>query len=546
MFGDSTQPERRSPSKRPAASKAGGYAVALLIVLAVSMLCVVGFIVARVLFSDSPPATLPASITRTDQPTLVSSGPTSTSTSTVAPGSAQISITPQSGYVDTLVSVSGQGWWPAEPVFVFLRSPDEGGGPGYAYAAAVADDSGNIHTAFTFPYEMRWVGHDRADVIARGSRSGLEAITQFTLVAPTPTSTAPLPTARPTLPAGQTPGVSDTPAPTDTPTVTPTSTPDVIISDWLGEYFANPLVSGAPVLFRNDLTIGFNWGSGSPDPRIPVDQFSARWTRRQDFAAGFYRFTVMADDGVRFWIDGQLILDEWRDGVLLPYSLDLYLPQGQHPLRLEYYENLGGAMVQLGWQQIEPPTATPSPTLIPSATAGPTRTATPSPTATPTPTPSATSTPSSTPEPTHTLTPVATEAPLPALWSAAYYANPGLDGPAALSRIDAEVNFDWGEGSPGAGIPADGFSARWIGDVFLQAGTYAYTVTVDDGCHVWVDGQLLVDQWHESGGAVYPFEVALQGGNHTFVVEYLEVTGGANIRLSAAPVSLPDLQPQPP
>ncbi|NIV29125.1 MAG: hypothetical protein GWN58_06325, partial [Anaerolineae bacterium] len=175
---------------------------------------------------------------------------------------------------------------------------------------------------------MRWVGHDRADVIARGSRSGLEAITQFTLVAPTPTSTAPLPTARPTLPAGQTPGVSDTPAPTDTPTVTPTSTPDVIISDWLGEYFANPLVSGAPVLFRNDLTIGFNWGSGSPDPRIPVDQFSARWTRRQDFAAGFYRFTVMADDGVRFWIDGQLILDEWRDGVLLPYSLDLYLPQG--------------------------------------------------------------------------------------------------------------------------------------------------------------------------------------------------------------------------
>jgi hypothetical protein len=139
---------------------------------------------------------------------------------------------------------------------------------------------------------------------------------------------------------------------------------------------------------------------------------------------------------------------------------------------------------------------------------------------------------------------VATEPPLPALWSAAYYPNPGLAEPAALSRIDAEVNFDWGEGSPGAGIPVDGFSARWIGDVFLQPGTYAYTVTVDDGCHLWVDGQLLVDEWHESGGAVYPFEVVLQGGNHTFVVEYLEVTGGASIRLSAAPASLPELQPQ--
>jgi septal ring-binding cell division protein DamX len=446
--------------------------------------------------------------------------------------------------VNTLVSVSGQGWWPAEPVFVFLRSPDEGDGPGYAYAAAVADERGSIHTAFTFPNEMRWVGQDRADVIARGSRSGLEAITQFSLVVPTPTSTAPLPTARPTLPAGQTPVPSDTPGPTDTPTETPTSTPEVIISDWLGEYFANEVVGGAPVLFRNDVSINFNWGSGSPDPRVPVDQFSARWTRRLDFAAGYYRFTVLADDGVRFWIDGQLVLDEWRDGVLLPYSFDLYLSQGQHPLRLEYYENLGGAMVQLSWQQVDAPTATPSPTSTPSATPEPTHTATPSPTATatPTPTPTATSTPSSTPEPTYTSTPMPSEPPLPALWSASYYANPNLSGPAALSRIDTEVNFDWGEGSPDPGIPADGFSARWIGEVFLQAGTYAYTVTVDDGCHVWVDGQLLVDEWHESGGAVYPFEVVLQGGNHSFVVEYLEVTGGANIRLSAGPAPLPDLQ----
>ena len=70
-------------------------------------------------------------------------------------------------------------------------------------------------------------------------------------------------------------------------------------------------------------------------------------------------------------------------------------------------------------------------------------------------------------------------------------------------------------------------------------------MTVDDGCNVWVDGQLVVDEWHASGGAVYSFEVALQGGSHTFVVEYLEVAGSANIRLSggAAPALLPALQP---
>jgi hypothetical protein len=346
--------------------------------------------------------------------------------------------------------------------------------------------------------------------------------------------------------------------PTDTPQVTPTSTPDVIISDWLGEYFSNPYVAGSPAFFRNDVKIDFNWGGGSPDPRIPVDQFSARWTRRQDFAEGFYRFTLLADDGVRFWIDGQLVLDEWRDSTLVPYSFDLYLPQGQHPLRVEYYENLGGAMVQLSWEQVAPPTATASPTLTPTATPKPTHTAAPSPTITPTPTPTATrtpsptptptptatGTPSPTPEPTHTPTPLPIEPPLPAQWTAAYYANPNLGEPAALGRIDAEVNFDWGEGSPGESIPVDGFSARWIGEVLLPAGTYTYTLTVDDGSHVWVDGQLLVDEWHPSGGAIYPFEAVLQGGNHTFVVEYLEVTGNALIRLKAgtAPAPLPAAQ----
>ena len=549
MSGDSTQPERRSRwngpgARRAASNRVGGYALALFLALAVGGLCIVGLFVIRVLFSDSPPATLPASITRTDQPTQVVAG--STSTSTVAPGSAHIAITPQSGYVNTLVTVSGQGWWPAEPVFVFLRSPDEADGPGYAYAAAVADERGSIHTAFTFPNERRWVGQDRADVIARGSRSGLEAITQFALIAPTPTSTAPWPTPRPTLPPGQTPDPSDTPLPTDTPTATPTSTPDLVITDWLGEYFANQYVSGTPVLVRNDVWIDFNWGGGSPDPTIPEDRFSARWTRRQDFAAGYYRFTVMADDGVRFWIDGYLVLDEWQDGTLLPYSIDLYLTQGQHPLRLEYYENSGGAMVQLGWEPTAPPTATPSPSPTSTGTPSPTPTATPSRTATPSPTPTATNTPSSTPEPTYTSTPEPVESTLPLLWSATYYANPDLAEPAALSRIDTEINFDWGLGSPGAGIPGDDFSARWIGDVFLPAGTYAYTVAVDDGCHVWVDGQLVVDQWHASGGAVYPFDVVLQGGNHTFVVEYLEVTGNANIRLSAESAPLPALQPPPP
>jgi hypothetical protein len=290
---------------------------------------------------------------------------------------------------------------------VFLRSPKEGDGPGFAYAAAVADQQGRIHTAFTFPNEMRWIGETRADVIARGTRSGLEAATQFSLVTPTPTLTAPPPTARPTLLP------SSTVWPKETPTPDPTPTPDMIISDWRGEYFANPSLAGEPVYIRDDVAIDFNWGGGSPDPRLPNDHFSARWGRKQSFSEGFYRFTILSDDGVRFWFEGQLFVDEWHDSKLVPYSFDLYVPAGEYSLWLEYYENLGGAMVRLTWTQIVPPTDTPPATAIPTETARPTVQPTETPTHTPAPTDTATPTPTDTPAPTDTATatPTATYTP---------------------------------------------------------------------------------------------------------------------------------------
>ena len=418
MSMDSRHPSKQFPSDRdqwerqnyyqeqsPPGRKLG-YGVILLVLLAAIMLCVAGFFLFQVLFSDPTPVPLPAYVTRTGTaPTAV---PGTQPASTPAPGTAQAEINPQQGSVNTLVTVTGQGWWPGEPVFVFLRSPGEGDGPGYAYAAAVADEQGHIYTAFTFPNELRWIGEEWADVIARGSRSGIEARVRFTLVTPTPTNTLPPPTARPTV------APTDTPWPTETPYFVPTPTPDIIIVDWRGEYYANPNLASDPVYVRNDVAIDFNWGGGSPDPRIPADRFSVRWTRQQSFSKGLYRFTILADDGVRFWIDGQLYVDEWHDSTLTPYSFEQHLPRGQHTLGLEYYENVGGASVQLSWTRMEPPTATPSPTPAPTHTAvpttKPTNTSSPVPTLTntPSPTPRPTGTFTLTPRPTDTLTPTHT------------------------------------------------------------------------------------------------------------------------------------------
>lgn len=224
-----------------------GIAVIALLALACITVCVTGFFVGRVFLSSSSPTLPPVAVQTTLSPWATTVSVTQTTPATTVPGQAQLALNPAQGYINTLITVAGQGWWPGEPVFVFLRSRGEEEGPSYAYAAAVADDGGSIHTALTFPNELRWVGEEWADVYARGSRSGLEANARFTLVAPTPTNTSPPPTAGPTSLATDTPQVTATPLPTDTPVYVhwndtdPFGPPieEAIEEKLIGEFFSN-------------------------------------------------------------------------------------------------------------------------------------------------------------------------------------------------------------------------------------------------------------------------------------------------------------------
>ena len=108
-----------------------------------------------------------------------------------------------------------------------------------------------------------------------------------------------------------------------------------------------------------------------------------------------------------------------------------------------------------------------------------------------------------------------------------------LVGEPALVREDAEINFDWGAGSPGEVIPADGFSARWTGEAWVAGRAYAYLLTADDGARFYVDGHLVIDAWPAQPGQTYSALMYLAEGNHTFVVEYFEALEEARIRLWA-------------
>jgi PKD repeat protein len=141
-------------------------------------------------------------------------------------------------------------------------------------------------------------------------------------------------------------------APTPTPTPLPGPTPPPVITDWRGEYYNNPDLAGAPVLVRNDVAIDFNWGAGSPDPSLPADNFSVRWSRAWNFSEGTYRFHVRVDDGVRFYVDDALVIDSWQDGGSREVVGERWLGGGTHTLRVEYYEHTGDALITAWMEQL--------------------------------------------------------------------------------------------------------------------------------------------------------------------------------------------------
>jgi len=124
---------------------------------------------------------------------------------------------------------------------------------------------------------------------------------------------------------------------------------------FLGEYYSSPNTGGSPdfgdlVLTREDDVINFDFGGGSPDNSIPNDDFQIRWTATIEAeTAGNYNFRSYTDDGLRLYIDGQLIIDYWQDQGPTNRTGSIYLSEGSHECVMEYYENGGGAVASLYW-----------------------------------------------------------------------------------------------------------------------------------------------------------------------------------------------------
>lgn len=116
------------------------------------------------------------------------------------------------------------------------------------------------------------------------------------------------------------------------------------------EYFNNRNLTDR-VFTRIDATVNNNWASGSPDSRIDANTFSVRWTGEiESRYSETYTFNVRSDDGVRLYVDGQLIIDQWNDSPATNHTGTIFLEAGvRYDVRLEYYENTALAEMRFRW-----------------------------------------------------------------------------------------------------------------------------------------------------------------------------------------------------
>ena len=261
----------------------------------------------------------------------------------------------------------------------------------------------------------------------------------------------------------------------------------------------NDFVPSKLVTTQADVSVDYNW-SGIPQdhdgnliPGMPADYFSVRWTGQISVTNdNWYTFYLTSDDGARLYVDGKLIVDDWSPAHLQrTRSGAIWLAPGSHSVQLDYYEATDTAIARLSW--------------------------------------------------------------LPGQGLVGEYYNAyqpgvggvggGISGDLVMTRPDVSLGYHWPviwadpprlpddvEMSPKISadparpmVPGNHFSVRWKGSVWAdQPSIYTFTTSTDDGLRLWVDEQLVTDDWTNGPIRKHTPEVSLSSGQHEVRLEYYE------------------------
>lgn len=347
---------------------------------------------------------------------------------------------------------------------------------------------------------------------------------------------------------------------------------------------------------RTDDTVDNYWKNSSPDSRIDKETFSIRWSGQiQPLYSETYTFYTTSDDGVRLWVNGVKLIDNWCDHSETENNGNINLTAGQkYDIKLEYYNNCDIGKINLKWssssqsKQIVPKsqlyssgttsgTDTQAPTvperlrasavsanqitLTWNASSDNTGVAgyriyrngvlagTVNNTTTFTDTGLAANTTytyqvaafdaegnssnksSSAAATTRTSTP---QVPLGTGngLKGEYYDNIDFTN-LIKERVDENINFNWWKNAPIPSMGADEFSVRWTGQIQpLYSETYTFTTVSDDGARLWINGTRIIDDWREHSSAESSGTITLTAGQkYDIKYEYFDKTNEAEAKL---------------
>lgn len=116
---------------------------------------------------------------------------------------------------------------------------------------------------------------------------------------------------------------------------------------------------------------------------------------------------------------------------------------------------------------------------------------------------------------------------------AEYFVGTTPDDAPAITRLEANIDFNWGDGGPGVPVPHDQFSARWTADLEIAvADKYTFITRSDDGARLWLDNELIVNKWFDHGAMdAASVAIYLEPGVYSLCMEYYENSGSASAQL---------------
>ncbi|HYE22594.1 MAG TPA: glycoside hydrolase family 6 protein [Verrucomicrobiae bacterium] len=276
-------------------------------------------------------------------------------------------------------------------------------------------------------------------------------------------------------------------------------------------YYDNLDFTGNKITKIDD-AVDYDWDHGAPAAGLSSESFSVRWEGKvMPRYSETYNFHTFTDDGVRLWVDGQLLIDNWSDHARIENTGRIALQAGnKYDIRLEYYDNTLRSIMKLSWSsKSQSKEIVPKSNLFAEDVLNAFRVSMPT-------------VPNIGGNNTLSVNGL----------NAEYYPNMEFRGQ-VYKRTDKNVDFNWSQGSPRAGIAPDTFSVRWTGQILPEtSANYTFYTITDDGVRLNVNGKQIIDNWSdhslmEDSGSVY-----LEGGKkYNLKLEFYERYGDATSKL---------------